>query len=148
MSEDDRSWMEERDTWIDNHGSRPEVGKEKDESLHPIDHSAIMDGLSELTAYKNYKPFDTFCGICGAACHVTSREQKYILEVKGVPAKMLRRGAVFCDMCLERRVKIKGLRKHHHDKGDSAGKVLLKKLIAEEDALKMQPKEIGSNWPY
>jgi hypothetical protein len=131
MSKDDRSWVEERD-----------------ESLYPIDHNAIMDGLSELAKHKHYIPFDTFCGICGEACHVTSREQKYILEVRGVPAKMLRRGAVFCDACLERRVKIKGLRQHHHDKGDSAGKLLLKKLIAEEDELKMRPREISGDWPY
>lgn len=129
------------------HGDRR---RGQDESLYPIDHSVIIDGFAELAQHNQYLPFDTPCGICGLACHVSSRQQKYILEVNRVPVKMLVRGAVFCEGCLERRVALKELRKGRHDHDKATAKALIEKYLAEEEKLKRQarPLSASTNWPY
>ncbi len=141
---------EERDAWLEKSADRIQQWRNQDDSLYPIDHSLIIDGFSELTTHKHYLPFDAACGICGTRYPVSSREQKYIVEMNGVPVKHLTRGAVFCEECLQRRVAIKGLSKHHQDKDTVAGKILLKKLIAEEEKLKYQKRQHDPEkcWPY
>jgi hypothetical protein len=62
----------------------------------PIDHTKIMDGFSQLRAFTIYEPLNTFCGICDDPIILSPQEQKYLLEVKGVPVKFLQRGAAYC----------------------------------------------------
>lgn len=151
MTEDnEKTWMEERDAWIEKHGV-PATGIHKQsEDLYPIDHNAIMDGFLQLKGFKEYIPFYTFCRICQSDIRVSSKDQKYILEANTVPVKQLG-SSVYCKECLQRRVAIKRLSQHAQDKKDAPGKIQLQKLMAEENEIKKQakrPKRYKIDWPY
>jgi hypothetical protein len=57
-----------------------------------IEHDKLIDGFAELTKHRHYLSFETFCGICDTPVTVSPKTQKYMLEVKAIPVKMLRRG--------------------------------------------------------
>ena len=122
----------------------------KVEPLLSIDHSKIIDGFAELTNHVNYLPFDTYCGICDAECHVSPAAQKYILESNRVPVKMLQRGDVYCENCRARRAEINSLRRRDRHRDVEGGRELLDRLTNEENTLKAKSKRLfhNGNWPY
>ncbi len=108
---------------------------EEEERL-PIDHTKIMDGFGQLSRSKYYQAFYTNCGICNEKTFVTAKTQKYILEVKIIPVKMLQRGAVFCKSCTKRRGRINYLKKGNKFLKVENGRVELTRLRDEEQKLK------------
>ena len=120
----------------------------KTEPLLPIDHSAVIDGFGQLVNHVNYLPFETFCGLCDAPCHVTSRTQKHILETNRVPVKMLQRGAIYCERCRVRRTRINELRKADNYTRVVGGKEELDELIAEEKRMQSKNRYLDGEWPY
>lgn len=115
-----------------------------------IEHNKLIDGFAELTKHRCYLSFDTFCGICDAAVTVSPRTQKYMLEVKSIPVKMLRRGAVYCVKCRQRRSRINWLKRGDRWRAERNGKEELKDLLSEEQNLKNRSKRLYENaqWPY
>lgn len=115
-----------------------------------IDHSSIIDGFGELTEHKQYKPFNSYCGICDQNVYVTSAIQKYIVEINKVPVKMLRRGAIFCENCKTRRAKINYLKNGNKYLEVEEGKTELINLRKEEQEIKSQSKGLyeSGEWPY
>lgn len=122
----------------------------KNRPLLPIKHTEIIDGFAELTNHKNYLPFSSFCGICDAKIDVTPADQKHVLEVKKVPVKMMKRGALLCEDCIKRRSRIKFLRKGNKFLEIENGKVDLSELEKEENELKSNSKGRYNSidWPY
>ena len=114
------------------------------------DHSIIIDGFAELINYKNYQPFSSFCGICDDQIIVTSAVQKHLIETKKVPVKMLKRGAIFCTTCKERRARINYLRKGNKFLEEENGRAELIDLEKEEQELKGNSTGLfsSSTWPY
>ncbi|MDF1699242.1 MAG: hypothetical protein P1U56_25530 [Saprospiraceae bacterium] len=115
-----------------------------------IEHDKIIDGFAELYHHKKYIEFHSNCGICSTKICVTPRTQKYVLEVKGVPVKMMKRGALFCENCRKRRARINYLKKGNKFIEVENGKAELKSLRDEEYNLKWSS---GGNdktydWPY
>ena len=117
-----------------------------------IIHSKIMDGFGELARHKFYKSFRSHCGICDREIQVTPSVQKWLLEKKGLPVKMLRRGAVFCEACTRRRARIKYLRKNDNGKGIENGDGVqeLEELSWQEACLEAESESLYENahWPY
>lgn len=115
----------------------------------PIDHARIMDGFGELARFSHYIPFRTGCGVCGARILVTVAAQKYLLEVKGVPVKVLRSGrGAYCTACISRRVRMKALCSEVQTREQA---VELERLRAEVWA-EQRGRRLGPDpcdgWPY
>jgi len=115
-----------------------------------IEHGKVIDGFAELEKHSHYIAFDTFCGICDAPVSVSPELQKYLLEAKAIPVKMLRRGAVYCDKCRQRRSRINLLRSGDKWRMVQNGKDELEDLLAEERNLKSRSNHLyeGAMWPY
>jgi hypothetical protein len=101
-----------------------------------IDHTKLIDGFEELTKHRYYLPFQTFCGICDRLFELSPRVQKYMLEVRGIPVKMLQRGAVYCVKCRRRRSRINYLKSGDKWRAAPGGKEEMNDLIREERNLK------------
>ena len=131
-------------------GKHQEIKKPKQEQLLPIKHADIIDGFTELQDHINYLPFNSFCGICDGKIAVSPRDQKHVLEVKKVPVKMMRRGALLCENCIKRRGRINYLKKGNKFIEEENGKTDLSKLESQEKELKWKSKGLfGSiDWPY
>lgn len=121
-----------------------------EESAERIDHAKIMDGFAELRGHVHYIPMNTFCGICDEPIQVSPASQKYLLEVKGVPVKFLRRGAALCKQCAQRRARMKFLAQSASQLGDKSGAEELGHLRTEER--ERRAKSLRSfesvDWPY
>ncbi|MFO0570315.1 MAG: hypothetical protein U0263_32030 [Polyangiaceae bacterium] len=115
-----------------------------------IDHDKLIDGYGDLTAYTVYESFDTYCGICDAPTRVTAAEQKYLLEINGVPVKMLRGGAIYCRSCAERRARIKALKYIDGTATTSDVRKELALLRADEEHLRSRSERryLNVSWPY
>lgn len=115
-----------------------------------IEHAKLVDGFGQLTLSPVYVPFETFCGICDAPFVLAPRVQKYMLEVRQIPVKMLARGAVFCVECRRRRSRINWL--HSHDRWRSVpnGAEELQRLRSEEHDAHSRSKLRYQTaiWPY
>jgi hypothetical protein len=115
-----------------------------------INHHKLIDGFGELNGSRVYVPFATFCAICDAPFVLHPRIQKYMLEVRQIPVKMLRRGAVFCLECRRRRSRINWL--HRHDRWRSitgGGEERDRLRTAESNALAHSRRLYASAvWPY
>ena len=122
----------------------------KDDTPVPIDHKKVTDGFSQLRGREVYVPLSTFCGVCDDPIELTPREQKYLLEVKGVPVKMLQRGAAFCQRCAKRRARINYLAREERWRQEPDGKAELEQLRMEERANMLHSRERfrGAKWPY
>ena len=121
-----------------------------DESEQLIDHARLSDGFGELTRHRTYRPLATFCGVCDAPIVVSPREQKYLLEVKGVPVKRLRAGAAFCQPCAARRSRINHLARREQWKQEPGGASELATLRADERRAESQSRRRfqQAEWPY
>lgn len=115
-----------------------------------INHNEIIDGFSELQDHKNYLSFNSYCGICDDKILVTPENQKYLLEEKKVPVKMLKRGALFCNSCSKRRARINYLRKGNQFLEEKNGRANLNELEKEENELERMSKSLylSAEWPY
>ena len=115
-----------------------------------IDHARIMDGFGELQGQRTYLPFATFCGICDTPLVLSAREQKYLLEVKGVPVKRLRAGAAFCAQCAARRGRINEIARGERWRHVQEGEAELAKLRTEERDAQAQSHQryLHAEWPY
>jgi len=115
-----------------------------------IEHDKIIDGFAELNNHKDYIEFYANCGICSTAICVTPEIQKYVLEIKGVPVKMMKRGALFCDNCRKRRARINYLKKGNKFIEVENGKIELKNLQEEERNVRWNSGANGNSydWPY
>lgn len=122
----------------------------KKEPLTPINHSSIIDGFGELHDSANYMPFDSYCGVCDKQIHVSPAAQKYLLEVKQIPVKFLKRGAIYCDECRDRRSRINYLRKGDKWLEVENGKEELNQLQNEESRLEAgsSNRYLDAKWPY
>ena len=120
----------------------------KDEVL--IEHQKIIDGFGQLDGYVYYCPLDTHCGICDTPFTLAPRFQKYMLEVKGIPLKMLQGGAVYCTNCRRRRSRINWLRSGEKWRTEADGEEELRRLQDEEQNLKArsQRRYQDAAWPY
>jgi hypothetical protein len=118
--------------------------------LLPINHSIIIDGFAELKTHINYLPFDSFCGICDKNMLVTAAVQKHVVEVRQVPVKMMKRGALFCESCSKRRGRINFLKNGNKFLEEENGKAELIDIEKEEKELQSQSKGLYSaaDWPY
>lgn len=116
----------------------------------PIDHRQLIDGFAELQHHVNYQAYRSFCGICDSQILVTAAIQKHLLEKKKIPVKFLRRGAVYCQTCKDRRVRINFLRKGDHFRAVEGGLDELKRLQAEEleEERKSKQRFHSDEWPY
>jgi hypothetical protein len=116
----------------------------------PIDHGKLIDGFGELWGYATYRPFDTFCGICDAPVILTPGEQKYLLEVKRVPVKMLQRGAVYCASCRSRRARMNELKRIDGTKTAPDVRAELAQLRSlEDDSRRLSHSRFErAAWPY
>lgn len=118
--------------------------------LYPICHAQLIDGFGELKSHSRYLAFETFCAICDEPFTLHPGAQKYLLEVKQIPVKMLRRGAVFCVRCRKRRTRINWL--HHHDRWRTVlnGAEERARLREEERQLAETSRQryVGAIWPY
>ena len=94
--------------------------------------------------------FDTFCGICDSPMLLSTQEQKYILEVKRVPVKMLLCGAAYCPECRQRRSRINYLRRKQQWRQVVNGEEELRRLRQEEKELQQRSRRryADVNWPY
>ena len=121
-----------------------------DETSQRIDHAKVMDGFGQLRGHEVYRPIATFCGICDEPIELSAREQKYLLEVKGVPVKFLRRGAAYCQRCTARRARINYLRRGDRWRQEPEAADELARLRAEErDHLGHSRQRFrGAEWPY
>ena len=121
-----------------------------DEDEQLIDHTKITDGFGELTAHRTYRPLATFCGVCDTPIILSPREQKYLLEVKGVPVKRLHAGAAFCQPCAERRSRINHLARGESWRHEPDGEAELAALQAQERQAESQSRRRfqQAEWPY
>ena len=69
-----------------------------------IDHTKVIDGFGELAGRHTYEPREVRCGLCGKPFVFSTKAQKYVHEVRGVPYKRADSGAAYCATCLPRRV--------------------------------------------
>ncbi|MBK7908303.1 MAG: hypothetical protein IPJ78_17320 [Gemmatimonadetes bacterium] len=115
-----------------------------------IDHAKITDGFGQLVGFVAYLAFESFCGICDDPIEVSAAEQKFLLEVKQVPVKMLLRGATFCARCRTRRAKINQLAQGERWRTIEGAGEELERLRAEESALMLESRNRspGTKWPY
>lgn len=115
-----------------------------------IDHGRVADGFNQLRGHSVYVEFPTFCGVCDEAITLTAKEQKYLLELKGVPVKMLLRGAAFCPTCIARRRRINFLAKGDRWRDEPNGQEQLASLRMEEQTLTLtgRHRSPGTAWPY
>lgn len=115
-----------------------------------IDHARIVDGFGEMRAHSVYRPLRTYCGVCDSQVELSPATQKYMLEVVGVPVKMLRRGAVFCVPCRKRRSRITWLESGDRWRGCPEWQSELRLLRSEERTLKAQSERRYETapWPY
>lgn len=115
-----------------------------------IDHEKIIDGFAELDHHKKYIEFHIHCGVCSTKTYVSPEIQKYILEIKGVPVKMMKRGALFCETCRKRRARINYLKKGNKYLEVENGKTDLKKLQDEENKIRRNSSRsiFTYDWPY
>ena len=117
-----------------------------------IDHTKITDSSGDFVNIIEYIDFTTNCGICGVEFLLTSAAQKYILEVRRVPVKLLRKGAAFCDECTSRRSKINSLKRAEKWRTLPHGKEELHRLLQEELALELRESHHKPDreypWPY
>jgi len=115
-----------------------------------IEHDKIIDGFAELTHHTNYIEFHVNCGICSIKICATPEIQKYVLEVKGVPVKMMKRGALFCENCSKRRARINYLKKGNKFIEVENGKTELKNLQDEENKFEWNSgaSDKPYDWPY
>lgn len=120
----------------------------EDEQL--IDHAKITDGFDELTTHRIYRPLATFCGVCDLPIVVSPREQKYLLEVKGVPVKRLRLGAAFCQPCAARRSRVNYLARSERWRQEPNGGSELAALRSEEREAQARSHQRfrQAEWPY
>lgn len=65
-----------------------------------IDHGRIIDGFGELSEQVTYEAYEAQCGLCDARFVFSPQAQKYVHEVRGIPIKMARRGAAYCQRCV------------------------------------------------
>ena len=116
----------------------------------PINHANIIDGFSELHGIKHYISFSSYCGICDSEIFVSSMIQKFILEKNKVPVKFLKRGAVYCEECKDRRARINFLSKGDKWQVTENGKAELIELQNIENNLKSHSKGLyeKADWPY
>lgn len=115
-----------------------------------IDHAKLIDGFGELTSSPVYVPLETFCGICDAPFVLAPRVQKYMLEVRQIPVKMLQRGAVFCVACRRRRSRINWLHSHDRFRTVDGGAEELARLRSDENQAQLYSKRRYQTalWPY
>jgi len=115
-----------------------------------IDHDRVMDGHGQLLGYTSYVAFETYCGICDAPFLLTAADQKRLLEKRGVPVKMLRRGAAFCAACAKRRGRINYLKRGQRFLEVEGGREELAQLEAEEraDRAGSSGRYESAAWPY
>jgi hypothetical protein len=113
-------------------------------------HDKLIDGLVNWRSITAYLPFDTFCGVCDKPFSLSPRTQKYMLEVKSIPVKMLRRGAVYCVKCRRRRSRINWLKSADKWRTEPHGKEELNDLLEEERNLKSRSRHRYkiATWPY
>jgi hypothetical protein len=121
-----------------------------DEAEELIDHAKVTDGFGELTTHRAYRALTTFCGICDERIVVSPREQKYLLEVKGVPVKRLRAGAAFCQRCAARRSRINYLASGERWRHEPNGAAELASLRSEEREAEAKSRQQfrQAEWPY
>jgi hypothetical protein len=131
-------------------GRMGEFGVRVHNVTFPISHHKLIDGFGELAASSVYLPFETFCGICDAPFVVHPRIQKYMLEVRQIPVKMLRRGAVFCLACRRRRSRLNWLRHHDRWRSTPGGADERDRLRSEENSALAQSRRLYETapWPY
>src|SRR4051812_8228144 len=120
----------------------------EDEQL--IEHAKLTDGFGELTTHRIYRPLSTFCGVCDTPIVVSPLEQKYLLEIKGVPVKRLRAGAAFCQPCAARRSRINYLARGERWRQEPNGASELAALRSEESEAQAQSRQRfrQAEWPY
>ena len=122
----------------------------KDDLDVPIDHTKVTDGFGQLRGHGVYVPFATYCGICDDPVVLSPREQKYLLEVKGVPVKFLQRGAAYCQRCAKRRARINFLARGDRWRQEPDGAAELEGLRLEESTQQLHSRERyrKAEWPY
>ena len=115
-----------------------------------INHHKLIDGFGELDGAHTYVPFETFCGICDAPFVLHPRIQKYMLEVRQIPVKMLQRGAVFCLSCRRRRSRLNWLHRHDRWREAPGGAEERDRLRSEEYKARALSKRLYETavWPY
>ena len=121
-----------------------------DQVAEVIEHAKITDGFGELAAHLVYRPLATYCGVCDVPILVSPREQKYLLETKGVPVKGLRQGAAYCARCAARRSRINRLAQGEQWRAEPNGAAELDALRSEEQADQAQSRRRfrQADWPY
>ncbi len=115
-----------------------------------IDHLRVTDGFGQLDGHLYYRPLRTYCGICDTPFTLMPRVQKYMLEVKGIPVKMLKSGAVYCVECRRRRSRINWLKSGDRWRSEPYGQEALRHLQDEEQKLeaRSQHRYKDAPWPY
>jgi hypothetical protein len=115
-----------------------------------IDHTKIIDGFGDLVKYRHYRPFASHCGKCEAPIVVSGKTQQYLLEVKGIPAKFLMRGVVFCDACRKRRARLNWLKSGDRWRTEPDGEEELARLRETEEQSRRQSRHLYEHapWPY
>jgi hypothetical protein len=125
-------------------------GRRAEEERVAIYHDKVIDGFNELTTHENYLSFASNCGICDAPIVVSGKAQKYLLEVRGIPAKMLMRGVVFCGVCRKRRARINWLKSGDRWRTEPNGEAQLAQLRSDEEQSRRSSHRLyeGAIWPY
>lgn len=121
-----------------------------EDSSVPIDHDVIIDPWGELRQHEHYVPYHGFCGICDTAFVVTPRIQKFLLEIKRIPVKMLTEGAAYCGSCARRRGRMKSLARAMSQRGEKGLHEQWYALRDEERALRegVTRRVVWGDWPY
>jgi hypothetical protein len=123
---------------------KKQKGKRTPKGAIRIDHAKVIDGHRELIG-NHYIGFDSHCR-CDQPIHISADTQRYLLEEKQIPVKMLMRGAVLCEDCRRRRARMAVLR----DLSTETAREELRKLEQEEDRIETTSnrKYERASWPY
>lgn len=117
---------------------------ERDEEQVEIEHEKVIDGFGHLVGHKYYRAFPSTCSICGRSLVLSASDQKYLLEVKGVPVKLMQYAA-FCMQCRSHRARIKFLKRETGSRGNPELKPLRPSTFAELPFLR-QEGQAGPLW--
>lgn len=122
----------------------------KKHHLVPTEHFKITDRFAELANHKNHQPFSAYCGACDAKVKVFPSAQKHLLEISKILVKFLQNGAIFCQICTQRRTRINHLHRGDNYRNLENDLVELRALEADEKALDKHYRDnfIDGKWPY